>query len=164
MLDILIDFKNYNTEQFIFKRTASRAIISDRDKYLMITSKYGDYKFPGGGQEVGEDLVDTLIREIQEETGYYIIKNSIEKYGKVLEKRKGKRDDVMEMDSHYYFCMVEPEAGDRNLDEYEEEYEYQVVWMTLPEAIEKNKQITNLDACPWIVRDIKVMEKLINEQ
>lgn len=45
--------------------------------------------------ESGEELVDTLIREIQEETGYYVIRNSIEKYGKVLEKRKGKKDDVI---------------------------------------------------------------------
>ena len=146
----------------IFKRTAARAIVNDGDKYLLITSKYGDYKFAGGGMEPGEDLVDTLVREIQEETGYLIIRDSIKKYGKVLEKRKGKKEDIMEMDSHYFFCKVESEAGDRNLDEYEEEYDYQVVWITLPEALEKNKQITNLYACPWIVREIKVMEMIID--
>lgn len=162
-LDILIDFKNYDSEQTIFKRTASRAIISDGEKYLMITSKYGDYKFPGGGQEEGENLVDTLIREVQEETGYHVIKNTVEKYGKVRERRK-KRIDVMKMDSHYYFCKVEPEAGKKNLDEYEKEYEYQVVWVTLEEAIENNKQITDLDACPWNIREIRVMERLLKEQ
>jgi len=162
-LDILVDFKNYDREETIFKRTASRAIISDGKKYLLITSKYGDYKFPGGGQDKGENLVDTLIREIQEETGYFIKKNSIEKYGRVRERRK-KKDNVMEMDSYYYFCKVEPEAGERSLDAYEEAYEYQNVWVTLQEALEKNKQITDLDACPWIIREIKVMEKLINEQ
>ncbi|GEM_PF-244353 len=162
-MDILVDFKNYDREETIFKRTASRAIISDGKKYLLITSKYGDYKFPGGGQDKGENLVDTLIREIQEETGYFIKKNSIEKYGRVRERRK-KKDNVMEMDSYYYFCKVEPEAGERSLDAYEEAYEYQNVWVTLQEALEKNKQITDLDACPWIIREIKVMEKLINEQ
>lgn len=162
-MDILVDFKNYDCEETIFKRTASRAIISDGEKYLMITSKYGDYKFPGGGQERGEELVDTLIREMQEETGYIVIKDTIEKYGKVRERRK-KKNNVMEMDSYYYFCEVQSEAGERNLDEYEEEYEYQNVWITLQEALEKNKQITDFDACPWIIREIKVMERLINEQ
>lgn len=159
-MDILIDFKNYKPEQSVFKRTASRAIVSNGDKYLMITSKYGDFKFPGGGRERDETQIETLIRETQEETGYYIIKKSIESYVKVLEKRK-KKANVMEMESHYFLCEVETEAGARNLDDYEKEYGYENVWITLEEAIEKNKQVTDLEACPWLVREIKVMESLI---
>jgi len=41
------------------------------------------------------------------------------------------------MDSHYFFCEVEAEVSVRNLDEYEKEYNYKMVWLTLPEAIEK---------------------------
>ncbi len=163
-MDITIDLKNYDSENPIFKRTASRAIIADGDKYLLIFSKYGDYKFPGGGKEEGEEIEATVIREVQEETGYRVVRDSIKKYGKVLERRKGEKGNIMVMDSHYYFCEVESEAGNRSLDEYEEEYDYEVVWMTLPEAIEKNKQITDIDACPWVIRDTKVMESLVNEQ
>jgi 8-oxo-dGTP pyrophosphatase MutT (NUDIX family) len=92
----------------VFKRVASRAIIADGDKYLLIYSKYGDYKFPGGGAEEGESLEDTLIREVLEETGYRIDRDSIKKYGKVLERRKGGYKSILEMESHYFFCNLKP--------------------------------------------------------
>ena len=163
-MDITLDLKNYSNEDSIFKRTAARAIISDGDKYLLIFSKYGDYKFPGGGVEKGELIQEALVREVQEETGYHVVTDLIKRCGKVLERRKGEYNDIMEMESHYFFCEVESEVGCRNLDEYEEEYNYQIVWMTLPEAIERNRQVTNFDACPWVIRDTKVMEFLVNEQ
>ena len=67
---------------------------------------------------------------------------------------------MIEMDSHYFFCQVEEKAGKRNLDEYEAEYDYQIVWMTLEEAIKKNKQVVNLNPCPWVIRETRVMETL----
>lgn len=162
-MEITIDLKNYNSENSIFKRSAARGIISKGEKYLLIYSKYGDYKFPGGGAEPLEELEDTLIREVKEETGYKVIKTSVTKYGKVLERRKGETADVLEMESNYYLCEVEAEVGNQNLDEYEKEYNYQIVWMTLSEAIIKNKKVLDLDICPWVIRDTKVMENLLHE-
>ncbi|MGB4660770.1 MAG: NUDIX domain-containing protein [Mobilitalea sp.] len=163
-MEITLDLKNYNPDNAVFKRTAARGIINDGDKYLLIFSRYGDYKFPGGGVEKGEELENTLIREVAEETGYQVIKNSTEKYCKVFERRKGEYDDILEMESHYFRCKVEEVVGSRNLDEYEEEYDYQIVWMTLPEAIEKNNAVIDLVTCPWVMRDTRVMELLVQEQ
>lgn len=163
-MDITLNLKNYSNESSILKRTAARGIITDGDKYLFIFSKHGDYKFPGGGMEKGEEIQEALIREVQEETGYHVVMDSMKRYGKILERRKGQYDDIMEMESYYFFCEVESEIGGRNLDEYEKEYNYQIVWMTLPEAIEKNNQITNFDACPWVIRDTKVMKFLLMKQ
>ncbi|MBP1754680.1 MAG: hypothetical protein H6Q59_1078 [Firmicutes bacterium] len=163
-MNLAIDLKNYVTENSVFRRTAARGIIKNGDLYLLIFSKFGDYKFPGGGMENGESPEETLIREVQEETGFRVIRSSIKDYGTVLERRKGKYDDVMEMDSHYFICDVETEAGRRNLDEYEKEYDYQIVWMTLQEAIKRNRQVNDLENCPWIIRDTKVMEWLAQEQ
>lgn len=162
-MEITIDLKDYKSENTVFKRNAARGIISKGDKYLMVFSKYGDYKFPGGGVEIGEALEETLIREVKEETGYLVIKDSIKRYGKVFERRKGAYEDILEMDSHYFLCEVDSEIGSRNLDAYEKEYDYQIVWISLAEAIEKNKKVTDLDICPWIIRDTKVMETLISE-
>lgn len=162
-MNIVLDLKNYSKSETVFKRTAARAIINNGEKYLMIFSKYGDYKFPGGGVEKGEEIKEALVREVQEETGYHVTLDSIREYGTVFERRKGTTEDILEMDSHYFFCEIKPEASERNLDEYEEEYNYQVVWLTLAEAIEKNKQVTNFDECPWIIRDTKVMEYLLNK-
>lgn len=162
-MNIILDWKNYRKEGAVFKRTAARAIITNGDKYLMIFTKNEYYMFPGGGMEKGEKIEDALVREVQEEAGYYVIFESIKKCGTVSERRKGKIDDILEMDSHYFFCEVGPEVSDKNLDEYEEEDNYQTVWMTLHEAIEKNKQVANYDKCPWIIRDTKVMEYLLNK-
>lgn len=159
-----IDLKNYNSENSVFRRTAARGIVKKENQYLLIFSKYGDYKFPGGGMEKGESFEDTVIREIQEETGYHVVRTSIKEYGIVHERRKGEYEDVMEMDSHYFFCDVEANAGIRNLDEYEKEYDYQIVWITLQEAIKKNRNVSDLETCPWVIRDTKVMERLVMDE
>ena len=161
-MDIIIDLKNYDNTAVVFKRTAARAIITKGDDYLFIFSKYGDYKFPGGGMEQGEALEDTLIREVQEETGYQVIRDSIKECIQVLERRKGTKEELFEMKSHYFFCEVEVEAGNQSLDQYEEEYEYKTTWMTLKEAIIRNSRNLDLEHCPWITRDTRVMEQLMN--
>lgn len=163
-MELILDLKNYEETNTVFKRTAARAVVKRGEQALLIHSKYGDYKFPGGGVEPGETLEEAMIREVQEETGYHVIRDSISYCGNVLERRKGEFDDIMEMDSHYFFCEVEVDVGDRNLDEYEAEYDYQVIWMTLGEAIEKNKLVSDLDTCPWVVRDTKVMEILYHKK
>ena len=49
----------------VFQRNAVRAIISnEQGKLLLIKSNLGDYKFPGGGIEEGENEKQALIREI----------------------------------------------------------------------------------------------------
>ena len=163
-MNLGIDLKNYEEEKSIFRRTAARGIIRKGTQYLMIYSKYGDYKFPGGGVEQGETLEDAVIREVQEETGFLVIRSSLKEYGTVFERRKGEYDNILEMDSHYFICEVEAEAGSRNLDEYEEEYDYQIVWMTLQEAMERNSQVYDLETCPWVIRDTKVMEYLAEKE
>lgn len=163
MREITIDLKNYNANGSVFRRTAARGIIERNGKYLIIHSKYGDYKFPGGGKDEGETLVETLIREVQEETGYKVIPESISEYVKANEKRKGDPDDMMIMESYYYLCQVEEEAGNRNLDDYEEEYDYQVVWMTLEEAIRGNELVDDLNNLPWVLRELVVMKEIVEK-
>lgn len=163
-MNLTIDLENYTPGTSLFKRRAARAIIKRDNKYLLIHSRYGDHKFPGGGIKNGEEIQDALVREVQEETGYIVIAESIKEYGQVLERRKGTYEDIMEMESYYLICDVESKAVCRNLDEYEKEYDYQIAWMTLDEAIEKNKQVKDLDKCPWVIRDTKVMEILVKER
>ncbi|MDD4124807.1 MAG: NUDIX domain-containing protein [Eubacteriales bacterium] len=157
-MEFFIDLKDYNKDGSVFKRTASRCIIKRGDKYLLIHSKYGEYKFPGGGVEKGETLEQAVIREVKEETGYTVIPSSLKHFGVVHEKRKGMTDDICEMDSHYFFGDAEDIRGKRSLDEYEEEYNYLPGWFTLEEAIGNNSVITEINTMPWIVRDTEVMK------
>ena len=161
MEDIVLDLKNYNEDGSVFRRTAVRGIVERDGRFLVIYSKYGDYKFPGGGRETGETLEDTLIREVQEETGYLVIRENIKEYIQVQEKRKGTLDDILEMVSIYFLCDVETKVGERNLDEYEEEYDYQVEWLPLDEIIRRNESVKDYENIPWIVREILVMKSIL---
>ncbi|NLL40203.1 MAG: NUDIX domain-containing protein [Clostridiales bacterium] len=77
-MEIIIDYKNYTSFYTCSKRKAARAIISRGNKYLLIY-KYGGLQFPGG-IENGEKPEEALVREVMEETGLHVLKDSIKKY------------------------------------------------------------------------------------
>ena len=137
-----------------------------------VREKYGDYKFPGGGAEPGETLEETLLREVREETGYTVAAGSLEKWGVVTERRRGLSADMVEMESHYFFCQVEGPAAKQKLDEYEEEHGFCPVWAALPEALEQNRRAEKEQAelcargespIPWVTRDRMVIERLLKD-
>ena len=164
MQELTIDLQNYTADAPIFHRTAVRGIICRDGHYLLIHSKYGDYKFPGGGMEQGERLTDTLLREVREETGYEVVPESIRAFLLVHERRRGAQDDLLMMDSYYFFCDVSDIAGERNLDAYEQEYDYQIIWMTLEDAIAAASEAAgNLTDVPWVQRELTVMRELLGE-
>lgn len=163
-MELYLDLKNYDENMPSFRRTAARAVIQDSSRFLLIHGKYGDYKFPGGGLKKEEDLKSTLMREVTEETGYLVLPSSLRPLGKVLERRKGEYDDILEMESFYFLCEVGKSRKKRRLDAYEEEYEYKPIWISLEEAILHNRQDADVMKCPWVVRDTMVMEYLVNKR
>ena len=79
-----MDKKDYIFNGSVFRRPSARAIIIKDGKIAMVYSqKYNYYKFPGGGIEAEECMEDALTREVSEETGLCVIKNSIQEYGQV---------------------------------------------------------------------------------
>lgn len=150
--EITLDLKDYQEGGTVFRRKAVRGVIRHEDKYLAICGKYGDYKLPGGGMNQGESHRDTLIREVQEETGYKVLPDSIGDYLLVHEKGRGDPQGLLEMDSWYYFCEVEETAGEPEPDEYEKEYGYRAVWMPLDQMLRGNEALRLHDdiACPQV--------------
>lgn len=55
-------------------RRAARAVLQDTVGQIavMYFTSTGSYKLPGGGIDEGEEILNALAREIQEETGYTI--------------------------------------------------------------------------------------------
>ncbi|MCH5353505.1 MAG: NUDIX domain-containing protein [Acutalibacter sp.] len=164
MKRLTIDLKDYRENGTVYFRAAVRGIIRQENKYLLISGKYGDCKFPGGGVESGENLEEALAREIREETGFTLDPCSLRKWGEVTERRKGVTADVTEMVSHYFFCrLTETPQTQQELDTYEREYEYAPVWLTLEEAIEKNRLALGQTEVPWVTRDLTVLKCLRDE-
>ena len=68
-----MDKKDYIGCTHTFTRNSARSIIIKNGKIAMIHSrKYDYYKFPGGGIENGEDPIEAMIRETQEEAGLIV--------------------------------------------------------------------------------------------
>ena len=80
----VIDLKNYNPDGTVGRRPSVRGIVIKDGKIAMMHSlKYNYYKLSGGGMEAGESLEDTLIREVREESGLIVKKDSIKEFGYV---------------------------------------------------------------------------------
>jgi len=169
---------NINIEGRTFFREAVRGIIfrapapspspaSGRGELLMIYSPVnGDYKFPGGGVDVGESHHEALRREIREECGATLTQVTGE-LGKTLEYANAfdQAFDTYKQVSYYYFCEIDGEMGDLNLEDYEEELGFQPVWLDIETALGTNKRI-HAEASPnprWVRREIFILSLLLEQ-
>ena len=60
----------------IGKKLGAAAVILDtQGRVLLVKHTYGplNWELPGGGAEQGEDIVETALREVLEETGLHVI-------------------------------------------------------------------------------------------
>lgn len=120
--------------------------------------------------EQGETQEKTLIREVREETGLVVIPESIREYGMVHRIQKGIIEDIFVQDNYYYFCIAEEKAEAQKLDDYEDEEEYKLEYVTPQHAIAVNKTgdhgtKTHLPHfITMIEREIHVLDMLIEEK
>ncbi len=148
------------------ERTAVRAILFYGDKVLMVKTNRGDYKFPGGGVEPGEDQEKALIREIAEETGYVMVKVK-DKLGEVIQQHPDYTDNskYFVMKSIYYLCELESLTNvGLKLDDYEAEQGFHGEFVNLSEALEANLGILKSDSPgknDWVEREVEVLKYLL---
>ena len=138
-----IDLRDYNPNGKKFYRPSVRGIIfNDDGKVAMIYSqKYHFYKFPGGGIEGNETHLETLAREIKEETGMTLIPESVKEFGEALKIQNGDesgKDTIHIQQNFYYICKVENEIGDQELDDGEKALDFVLKFVSIEEAIAAN--------------------------
>ena len=166
-----IDLKDYNPDAKKFYRPSVRGIIFDGEgKIAMIYSrKYHFYKFPGGGIEGDETHLETLAREIKEETGMTLIPESAKEFGEVLKIQKGDesgKDTIHIQQNYYYTCEVEDEIGDQNLDDGEKSLEFVLKFVPVEEAIAANSAFENENTFmkQMAERERRVLKLLMEEK
>lgn len=160
VLDV-IDLQDYSLDYKVDERFASRAIIFKGNNLMMVHSNLGEYKFPGGGIEYGESPIDALIREVREETGLIVLRDSIKEYGEIIEKRKSSILDktIFVHHSYYYICNVEENVYNQKLDDYEQEESFELVGINPQNAYEYNKK----SSIKHTLRENKVLEYIIKD-
>ena len=123
-----IDLQDYDEKAPRVERPSVRGIILKDGKIALVHSlKYDYYKFPGGGCKKDENHIETLVREVKEETGLVVNPNTIEEFGMVHRIQKGDFGDTFVQDNFYYMCQVEDEEN------------FTLEFITIDEAIAVNK-------------------------
>ncbi len=163
-----IDIKDYKDSDSVFRRPSARAIILQGDKIALVYSKKEKYfKFPGGGIHDEEDKKEALIREVREESGMVVIPDSIREFGSVLRRQKSDKseDTIFEQENFYYFCDVQDELVDQDLDDYEKDAGFVLRVVDIDTAIAANDIYTSeryFDEV-MIKRELRVL-KLIKDE
>lgn len=160
-----IDKKNYIVNGTVGRRPSVRGIIIKDGKVAMMHSlKYDYYKLPGGGIEEGESYEDTLVREVKEESGLVVKKNSIQEFGYVRRIEKGKIEDIFIQENFYFLCDVEETVQIQELDDYEEEEGFTLEFVIPEHAISVNENADHGDKTEsqtfagMILRENRVLE------
>ena len=166
-----IDLKDYNPNGKKFYRPSVRGIIiDDNGNIAMIYSqKYHFYKFPGGGIEGDETHLETLAREIKEETGMTLIPESVKEFGEVLKIQNGDKSDkntIHIQQNFYYTCKVEDGIGSQELDDGEKALDFVLKFVPIEQAIAANSAFESDDSFKkqMAEREKRVLEILKDAQ
>jgi len=150
---------NFNGKT-IYREAVRGVIIKDRALLMVHSPQEGDYKFPGGGVDLGETYETALVREISEECGATVLSINDE-LGKVVEFDIPIEEDydVFKMVSFYYICEVDPNFGEQSLDQYEINLGFTPIWIDIDKALSTNRMLVNSNNYPrWTPREIFVLE------
>ena len=126
----------------IFTRLATRSIARQGSRILLLyTERYEDYSLPGGGLDLGENKIEGMMRELNEETGAQGIRN-IQPFGAYEEYRPWYKPDydIQHMISYCYTCEINKVLGRSRMESYETKNGMKALWVDIHEAIHHNKK------------------------
>ena len=156
---LYLDGENYTDDLPGIVRTAVRGIIFVDGKLLLIEDDKNEVKLPGGGQEEGETDIETLIREVREETGCTVIPETVRPFGYIEEKRRSFHEDcIWHQFSRLYFCDVTDERSDTEYSENEKKHGMRFRMYAIDEAIAKNRaMLDRIGALAWNQREYRTL-------
>jgi len=143
-------------------REASRAVLFDENNLvpILFVSKENYHKLPGGGIEEGENKTQALVRETLEETGC-----EIEVMGEVGKIEEYRSEFNLKQISYCYLGKIIAK-GDPDFTKEELRDGFEIVWLTLDEAISKVEKEKPKDYEGWFIqqRDLKFLQKALEKK
>lgn len=116
-------------------RNAARALILKNDKVLMLRKEDSNgtrYALPGGGQETGESLQESLQRECIEEIGSEVIVKELLHVADYFKPRNTNPPTVRHLVEFLFICEVSDDYQPHN-GENPDKHQVEVVWAELEE-------------------------------
>ncbi|GAA1613486.1 NUDIX domain-containing protein [Kribbella sancticallisti] len=163
LLGTFVHDRNLDLTARTVQRTAVRGVLFRGDEVLLLASRHGDYKFPGGGVERGESMPAALIREFEEECGLTGVEVGLA-LGTTVEYLRAAEPEyeVFKMISHYFYCSGTGDFGSQALEGYESELELEPRWVTVADALQANQsvQAAGVGVMRWLVRETQVLSHL----
>lgn len=156
--EITFDEKDYEGLTQVCRRTTVRAIIMRDGKMAMQCSSEGEYKIPGGGIEENEDHAECLAREVAEETGMTVIKESIRPLVETEEVRRDlfRPEQIFQRHTYFYLCEVTEERNHLHLTKSEQEKGFYFTWATPEDICRANEIFTDART----VRDTEIVRRI----
>ena len=96
--------------------------IAIKNNKVLISPQYDGYDFPGGTSKKGETHIETLIREVKEETGYIVEPIQLLNVYTSFFHHKKKNKDYQSYLIYYLVKIIDGEISDEGFDEDEKEY------------------------------------------
>lgn len=156
----VFDDNNYSADMPIVEKYAARGIILRDGKIAVQKGRVGDCKILGGGIEPSEDAAEALYREILEEAGLFIVKDTIRNLGTITELREDLYIKGIKYVCHtaFYLCDIEDRITDPHMTASEIEKGYHLEWITPDDMIQQNTSFLHQ---PWIKRDTAFVQMLV---
>ena len=166
----LVDGGPFDSGAAVVERLAARAVIhDDRGRMLLLRSRHGDLKFPGGGLDPGESAQQALLRELAEECGV-VDAEVVQELLRVRELRPAQEPGaVFCMTSRYFGCTLTGQVGDvaARLEDYERALGLAPIWVEPESALRTNAGLLSTwraeqvaDRAPWLPRETAALEWL----
>ncbi|PIP27617.1 MAG: ADP-ribose pyrophosphatase [Candidatus Moranbacteria bacterium CG23_combo_of_CG06-09_8_20_14_all_39_10] len=158
--DLFSPYMSESNEEIKIRKVA-RAVVFDSDNKIAIlkVANHNYHKLPGGGVEEGEDLAKALERKAMEEIDCKILVTG--EIGKIIEHRD---EWSLKQESYCYLARLVGGKGQPNFTEKEINDGFEIMWVSLDDAIEKLKKDVpdNYEGKFIKVRDLYFLEEAKN--
>lgn len=158
---LVFDDKNYTADMPVYEKFAARGVILRDGKLAVQKGSAGECKILGGGMEQQEDAAEALYREVLEEAGLFIMKDTIRNLGTISEMREDifKKGTKFVCHTTFYLCEILEETTEPHMTQSEIEKGYHLEWLTPEEIIQNNQSFLHQ---PWIKRDTAFIRLLLD--
>ena len=138
MKEIIKNEFNINETEVTDNTTKAKLLYINSNNEILLAHSRNDYEFPGGTQEIGEDILDTVKREIMEETGIDISNKEIKEFVRTISYYKDwpevNRNKKIVINYFILYCDDLPDLSKIKLTDDEKSNSFKISFISMNEV------------------------------